>query len=69
MEIVIGLVLYVLAAYFGIGLLFGIFFLFAAPRVDPHMTTTPKGVRFLLFPGTVATWPFLLRNVIRGQHE
>ena len=69
MEIVITVILYGLGVYFGIGLLFGIFFLLSAPKVDPYMKTTPKGVRLLLLPGTVATWPFLLRNVIRGQHE
>lgn len=69
MEIVITVLLYGLGVYFGIGLLFGIFFLLAAPKVDPYMKSTPKGVRLLLFPGTVATWPFLLRTIIRGQHE
>ena len=57
-----------LGVYFGIGLLFGLFFLLGgASKVDPYMKTTPKGVRLLLFPGAVATWPFLLRNAFKKK--
>ena len=69
-ETALRLVTGFLALYFGIGLLFGLFFLLGgAPKVDPYMKTTPKGVRLLLFPGTVATWPFLLKNLFKKKAE
>lgn len=68
MPIVIQIFLITLAAYFGIGLLFGLYFLFwGAPRVDPLMADSKKKVRLLLFPGVVATWPFLMRNLFKTK--
>lgn len=59
-----------LALYFGLGFLFGLFFLLGgAPKVDSYLKTTPKGVRLLLFPGTVATWPFLLKKLFKQKSE
>ncbi len=31
------------------------------------MKETKKGVRLLLFPGIVATWPFLIKNVVNPK--
>ena len=64
METVINVFLAILAIYFIIGFLFGLYFLVkGAPKVDPLMKETKKKVRFLLLPGVIATWPFLIRRL------
>ena len=68
MELVITVFLAILGIYFLIGLLFGLYFLFAgAARIDPLMRGTKKKVRFLLFPGVVATWPFLIVKLFKSK--
>ncbi len=67
MEIVINIFLAVLGIYFLIGILFGIFFLVKASKIDPLMTNSKKKVRFLLFPGVVATWPFLIGKLFKTK--
>jgi len=67
MEIVIHIVLAVLGIYFLIGLLFGLFFLVKASKIDPLMTHSKKKVRFLLFPGVVAIWPFLIGKLFKSK--
>ena len=61
METVINIFMGVLAAYFGIGLLFGIYFIIkGAAKIDPLIRDSKFKVRLLLFPGAIATWPFLV---------
>jgi len=67
MEIVVSIFLWILGLYFLIGFLFGIFFLFKAPKIDALMADTKKKVRFLLFPGVVATWPFLIEKLFKSK--
>jgi len=64
METVIMVFLILLGAYFGFGLLFGLYFIFlGAFKIDPLMANSKKSIRLLLFPGVVATWPFLIGKV------
>lgn len=64
MELIITIFLGVLGVYFAVGVLFGLYFmLIGATKMDPFMKETKKGVRLLLFPGVVATWPFLLKKI------
>ena len=67
MEIVVSIFLWILGLYFLIGFLFGIFFLFKAPKIDVLMADTKKKVRFLLFPGVAATWPFLIGKLFKSK--
>ena len=68
METVIQIIVSFLGLYFGVGLLFGIYFLFkGATRIDPLMHDTKKKVRFLLFPGIIATWPFLIGKLFKSK--
>ncbi|RNC84225.1 MAG: hypothetical protein ED556_12275 [Winogradskyella sp.] len=67
METVINIFLTFLGVYFLIGILFGIFFLFKAPKIDPLMADSKKKVRFLLFPGVIATWPFLIGKLFKSK--
>ena len=69
MEIIINLFLGILAVYFAIGFLFGIVFLFKAPKVDALMANTKKKVRFLLLPGVVSTWPFLIGRLFKSSNN
>ena len=68
MEVTINIFLAVLSIYFIIGLLFGFYFLFkGATKIDPLMKDTKKKVRILLFPGIVATWPFLIGRLFKSK--
>ena len=62
-EILLG----ILGVYFLIGFLFGIFFLIKAPKIDSSMADTKKKVRFLLFPGVMVTWPFLIKKLFNSK--
>jgi hypothetical protein len=60
--------LLVLNVYFGLGLLFAIWFAFVgAQRIDP--VAANAGVRFklLIIPGAAALWPHLLLKSLRTQ--
>ncbi|MGK0385902.1 MAG: hypothetical protein ACI849_000507, partial [Patiriisocius sp.] len=51
MIIIINIFLIILAVYFTIGVLFGLYFIFkGATKIDPLMADTKKKVRVLLFP-------------------
>ncbi len=68
METVITAFLTILALYFGVGLLFGLYFiLLGATKIDSIMRDSKKKVRLLLFPGVVVTWPFLLGKLFKSQ--
>ena len=67
MEITINIFLWILGVYFLVGLLFGIFFLFKAPKIDALMADTKKKVRVLLLPGIIATWPFLITKLFKSK--
>ncbi len=68
MELIINIFLGILGVYFLIGFLFALYFSFkGANKIDPLMTDTKKKVRFLLFSGIVATWPFLIAKVFKSN--
>jgi len=67
MEIAINIFLWILRVYFLVGFLFGIFFLFKAPKIDALMADTKKNVRVLLLPGVIATWPFLIGKLFKSK--
>ena len=68
MLLIITIFLSFLGVYFGIGFLFGIYFIMkGAPKIDPLMADTKKKVRFLLFPGVVATWPLLINKLFKPK--
>jgi hypothetical protein len=66
METAVTVFLTILALYFGVGLLFGLYFMFlGAAKIDSIMADSKKKVRLLLFPGVVATWPLLLIRLFK----
>ena len=67
MELVINIFLIALGVYVLVGFLFGIVFLMKAPKIDPLMADSKKKVRVLLFPGVVATWPFLIGKLFKSK--
>lgn len=68
METIINIFLVILGIYFALGLLFGLYFIIkGATKIDPLMANTKMKVRFLLFPGVVATWPFLIGNLFKPK--
>ncbi len=70
MLTVINVFVIILAVYFGMGLLFGIYFVIkGAGRIDPLIQNSKFKVRLLLFPGAIATWPFLIGKLKRTNTE
>ena len=68
MESLITIFLILLGLYVIFGLLFALYFAFGgAHKIDPLMKGTKKVVRILLFPGVVATWPFLLKKILKPR--
>lgn len=62
--ILIKIFLSLLGIYFLVGFLFGLYFItIGATKIDPLMKDTKKKVRFLLFFGVLATWPFLVHKL------
>jgi len=66
MSILISIFLWTLGIYFSLGLVFGIFFLIMAPKVDPIIKDSKWTLRLLFFPGAVALWVFLLPKLFRN---
>lgn len=65
MESVISIFLLFLAAYAGLGLLFGLYFFFrGAAQIDPVIADSKWTVRLLLIPGSIGLWPLLLAKLI-----
>ncbi len=68
MQIIISIFLAVLAIYFGIGLVFGLYFVFVgAVKIDPLLKESKRRVRILVFPGIIATWPFLVGKLFKSK--
>ena len=56
--------------YSSLGVLFALVFTTAGvQRIDSQAKGAGFGFRLLIFPGTVAFWPLLLRRWIRGVPE
>ena len=69
MDIAIMTFLIILEIYFLAGLVFGLYFIFSAKRIDSLMGNSKKVVRILLFPGVVATWPFLIKRLFETKNS
>ena len=70
MITVINIFLTLLGIYFLIGILFGLYFIFkASPKIDSLLAASKKKVRFLLFPGIIATWPFFISKLFKSKTE
>ena len=56
--------------YFGIGLIFALFFAFkGAGKIDPTAKAGTIGFRLLIIPGTMAFWPLLAKRWWQGMTE
>lgn len=64
METIALLFVYFLYAYFGIGLLFAIFFLWKGglEEIDEGVKGSQRSFRFLMLPGITAFWPLMLQK-------
>jgi hypothetical protein len=59
-----------LAIYFGLGALFGVWFCAVGVwRIDLHARLGSWGFRVAIFPGVTALWPLLLLRVLRGREH
>ena len=68
METIIDVFLGILTFYAVFGLLFGLYFLFiGATKMDPLLADSKKGVRILLFPGVIATWPLFIKKAFKSK--
>lgn len=68
MITIINVFLGFLAVYALLGLLFGLYFLFiGATKIDTLLADSKKGVRLLLFPGVIATWPLFIKKAFKSK--
>lgn len=59
-----------LLLYIGVGALFAVAFITTGvERIDPNARGSGILFRFLIFPGSAAFWPILLRRWIRGERD
>jgi hypothetical protein len=59
-----------LSMYVALGIVFAIAFVcVGVKRIDAQAVGTGVGFRVLIFPGSVAFWPLLLRRWTRGSAE
>ena len=62
--------LILLGLYLAGGFLFAVPFVFiGVKKIDPHAAHGSWGFRLLIFPGTLAFWPLLLRRWLKGISE
>ena len=62
-EQIAGWIVSGLAVYAGIGVLFAVFFVVAGVnRIDVVARESTWGFRVMIFPGSVALWPLLLKR-------
>lgn len=67
-EAIAILFVYALYAYTALGVAFALAFVTAGvKRIDSQAIGSSVGFRFLIFPGSVAFWPLLLRRWISGK--
>lgn len=59
-----------LGLYALVGAIFALAFVaFGVQRIDPEAKGSGVGFRLLIFPGSAAFWPLLLRRWIGGRRE
>jgi hypothetical protein len=65
--IVAQLIVWSLSIYAAFGLLFAPFFLMrGAARIDPSVQQSTWGFRWMIVPGVIALWPWLMLRLLRG---
>jgi len=71
MAPLVGTTLVVIGAYLAIGLVVGVAFVVrGVDRIDPSMRGSPRSVRILILPGSVALWPLIAAKWIGApKHE
>lgn len=70
MEGVITVFLGILGGYYACGILFALYVvLIGVKKIDPQLADSKKSVRALVFPGLVATWPFLFFKMIKYKRK
>lgn len=62
----------ILLTLLGVYLLIGIIFYFpfikkGVHKIDDGVKAAPLSMKILIFPGTVALWPLLLKKVKKGE--
>lgn len=70
MEIIIKIIPTIILVYFGIGVLFAIYFFSkGAAKIDPLISESKWTVRLLLVPGAIGLWPILLIRIFQPSKE
>jgi hypothetical protein len=70
LEIFAKAIVYTMATYAGVGLLFAMPFVwFGVQRVDSEAQGSDVGFRLLILPGVAAFWPMFLHRWARGTAE
>jgi hypothetical protein len=65
MSSVLSILIDLMFLYFGIGLVFGIWFIIAgAPKLDEGAKGTPWHFRLILLPGSILIWSVLLYKLV-----
>ncbi|MBO3700282.1 hypothetical protein [Roseivirga sp. E12] len=68
LEIIATILLLLLALYVLIGIVFYFPFIKkGVHKIDEGVKDAPKFMKVLIFPGTVALWPILLKKVKKGE--
>ena len=69
-EAIAILFVYALYAYMTFGVVFALAFVtVGVKRIDSQAIGSSVGFRFLIFPGSVAFWPLLVRRWVSGKEE
>ena len=69
-EAIAILFVYALYAYTTFGVAFALAFVtVGVKRIDSQAIGSSVGFRFLIFPGSVAFWPLLVRRWVSGKEE
>jgi hypothetical protein len=64
------LILTLVAAYLGVGLVFGLGFASRwSGRLDPVAAEGTTGFRLLIFPGSTLLWPYLVVRLLRTRQR
>ena len=70
LEIIAKAIVYTLAAYAGLGLVFALPFVWlGVQRLDSEAKGSGVGFRLLILPGVIAFWPMFLHRLMRGIVE
>ena len=64
------LIVWLVAIYAIIGLLFGLpFLMWGVSRIDPSARGAGVGFRLIILPGVMAFWPLMARRWLRGMEQ